>query len=402
MKKRTWIGLAAVVVLVGAAAFFGYRKWRVQNGAAREAALALLPTDASAVLLADFDELRQAPFIRKLYAWAPKPQADAEYAQFVKETGFDYERDLQRITIAVRKRGQDSTLFSILDGKFDRQKIAAYALKGGSAAKTGGREIFSVPVSGTARKISFAFLRNDRIAVTDDANAAFFLDAKRQSEDAADWRARFERLAGSPVFAVIRQDAAVGTALAAQAPSGLRSPQLSTLLDQLPWITLAGKPENDRLRVVAEGECTAEATARQLVDLMNGVVILAQLGLNDAKTRQQLDPAAREAYLELLKSADVSKVDRGDTKSVRLVFEITPEFLETARRAPPVTQAKPLHPGKAAPNKAAQKNPRVTFPQTKNALAKRIGRPRPAAMRCSEFQSRINRPQEWTSYSARD
>jgi len=51
------------------------------------------------------------------------------------------------------------------------------------------------------------------------------------------------------------------------------------LLDQLQWITLAGKPENDRLRVVAEGECTAEATARQLVDLMNGVVILAQLGL---------------------------------------------------------------------------------------------------------------------------
>src|SRR5256885_10925111 len=47
----------------------------------------------------------------------------------------------------------------------------------------------------------------------------------------------------------------------------------------------------------SEGECTAEATARQLVDLMNGVVILAQLGLNDAKTRQQLDPAAREAYL---------------------------------------------------------------------------------------------------------
>jgi hypothetical protein len=164
-----------------------------------------------------------------------------------------------------------------------------------------------------------------------------------------DWRARFERLAGSPVFAAVRQDAAVGTALAAQAPSGLRSPQLSTLLDQLQWITLAGKPENDRLRVVAEGECTAEGTARQLVDLMNGVVILAQLGLNDAKTRQQLDPAAREAYLELLKSAEISKIDRGDTKSVRLVFDITPGFLEAARRAPPVMRDSA--PGKPLPGK---------------------------------------------------
>ena len=356
MKKRTWIALAAIVAVLGAAVVLGYRKWSVQNGTAREEALALMPPDAIAILFVDFDELRQAPFVARLYAWAPKPQADADYAQFLKETGFDFERDLERITIAVEKRGQDSTLFAILDGKFDRQKISAYALKDGSAAKTGGREIFSVPVNGTAKKISLTFLRNDRIAVTGDSNLAFFLDARKRAEDAADWRARFERLAGSPVFAVIRQDAAVGAALAAQAPSGLRSPQLSTLLDQLQWITLAGKPENDRLRVVAEGECTAEATARQLVDLMNGVVILAQLGLNDAKTRQQLDPAAREAYLELLKSADVSKINRGDTKSVRLVFEITPGFLEAARRAPPVmpgsAPSKPPLPGKArAPRK---------------------------------------------------
>jgi hypothetical protein len=351
MKKRTCIALAAVIVVLGAAVLFGYRKWGVQNGSAREEALALMPTDAIAILFADFDELRQAPFVAKLYAWAPKPQADADYAQFLKETGFDFERDLERITIAVEKRGQDFTLFAILDGKFDRQKISAYALKDGLAVKTAGREIFSVPVSGTVKRISLTFLRNDRIAVTGDANLVRFLDAKKRAEEAADWRARFERLAGSPVFAVIRQDAAIGAALAAQAPRGLRSPQLSTLLDQLQWITLAGKPENDRLRVVAEGECRAEAAARQLVDLMNGVVILAQLGLNDAKTRQQLDPAAREAYLELLKSADVSKINRGDTKSVRLVFEITPGFLEAARSAPPVMPdsrpSKPALPGRA-------------------------------------------------------
>ncbi len=348
MKKRTWIGLATVVVVLSAAAFFGYQKWGGQNISGRKDFLALMPTEASAVLFADLGELRQAPFVAQLHAWAPKPQADAEYAQFVKETGFDYERDLDRVAIAVVKRGQDSILFAILDGKFDRQKISAYALKDGSAIRTDGREIFSVTVSESINKISFAFLRNDRIALTNDSNLAVLLDAKKRPEDVAEWRTRFERLAGSPVFAVIRQDAAVGAALAAQAPGGLRSPQLSTLLDRLQWITLAGKPEkqwitlagkpeNDRLRVVVEGECAAEATARQLVDVMNGVIILAQGGLNDAKTRQQLDPVMREAYLELLKSADVSKIDRGDTKSVRLVFEITPGFLEAARKAPPVT-----------------------------------------------------------------
>jgi hypothetical protein len=336
MRKRTRVALAVVVVISGSLLFFGYRKWGVHPGSAREEVLALLPTDASAVLFVDFGELRQTPFLAQLYAWAPKPQADADYAQFLKETGFDYERDLDRLSIAVEKRGQDFALFAIVDGKFDRQKISSYALKDGSAVKTGGREIFSVPVAGTVRKVSFAFLRNDRLALTNDSNLAVFLDAKKRPADVVEWRARFERLGGSPLFAVVRQDAALGAALAAQAPGGLRSPQLSILLDQLQWITLAGRPENDRLRVVAEGECTAEAAARQLADVMNGVLILAEGGLNDARTRKELDPAMRQAYLELLKSADVSKIDRGDSKSVRLVFEITPGFLEAARKAPPV------------------------------------------------------------------
>jgi len=331
MTKRTSIGLAAVVVVLGSAVFFGYRKWSVPSASLREEMLALMPADASVVFFADFGSLRQAPIIAQLYVWAPKPHADAEYAQFVKETGFDFERDLERIAIAVERHGQDSTFFAIVDGNFDHQKISAYALKDGSIARTGGREILSVPVSGTARKISFAYMKSGRVALTNDSNLAHFLDGKKHPEDIAERRTRFERLAGSAVFAVVRQDAALGAALSAQAPGGYRSPQLSALLDQLQWITLAGKPENDRLRIVAEGECTAEATARQLADVLNGVVILAESGLNDARTRRGLDPAMREAYLELLKSADVSKLDRGDTKSVRLIFEITPNLLEAAR-----------------------------------------------------------------------
>ncbi len=336
MKKKMWIGLGTTVLALGTVVYFALQRWDGSNAAKRGDLLALMPPDASAVLFADFEELRHSPFIAGLYAWAPKPQADADYAQFLAETGFDYERDLRRLAIAVVKQGQDSPLFAVVDGRFDRQKISAYAAKTGTVAGGAGRDIYTVPLSGTAKKISFAFLGEHRMALTDGSDPGILLSTKKQSGDASEWRSRFERLAGSPVFAVIRQDAAAGTALAAQAPGGLRSPQLSALLDQLQWITLAGKPDNDRLRVVAEGECTAEATARQLVDLLNGVVVLAQAGLNDAKARQQLDPAARAAYLELLRSVDVSKVDRGDTKSVRLVFEITPKFLEAARATPQI------------------------------------------------------------------
>jgi hypothetical protein len=334
MKKQHWI-LVLAGVLLSAAFFFGYQRWGATRNAPREELLSQLPSDATAVIFLDFEELRRAAFMARIFEWAPKLESDADYLQFVKETGFDYERDLHRVALATTKKGQDSVIFAIADGTFDRAKISAYASKFGSIAKNGGLEIYSVPATATAKQISFVFLKNDRIAVTTETDLSALLSAKNRKEDAAEWRTRFERLAGSPAFAVIRQDAGAGSALAAQAPSGLRSPQLSTLLDQLQWITLAAKPDNTLLRVVAEGECATDATVRQLADLLNGVVILAQAGLNDPKTRQQLEPATREAYLELLKSADVSKLDRAGTKSVRLVLEVTPKFLAAARTATP-------------------------------------------------------------------
>lgn len=353
MTNKRWIGLAVICSILTAATFLGYRKWNAPNHSSRDEILALLPTDANAIFFADVNELRPAPFLTRLFLWAAPPQADPEYAQFVKETGFDYERDLNRIAIAFEKRGQDSIFFAALDGKFDRQKITAYVMKDGSVSRAGAHEIYSVPGSGAAGKIFFSFLKNDRVALTNDSNLSLRLDARNRPEDIAQWRTRFERLAGSPVFAVIRQDAALGTALDAQAPGGLRSPQLSTLLDQLQWITIAGKPENDRLRLVAEGECAADATARQLTDVLNGVAILAENGLNDPKTRQQLDPTLREAYLDLLKNADVSKLDRGDTKSVRLVLEISSAFLEATRKAQPIPGDSPL--AKPRPSKTPAK-----------------------------------------------
>ncbi len=332
MSKRRWVLWSAAISLAGIAAVYSSLHWGGRDEGTRDALLAAMPADASAVLFADFAELRPTRFAAELFQWAPRPAADAEYAQFLRDTGFDYERDLDRAALAVIKHGQDTTFFAVADGRFDRKKIAAYALQSGTREIRGGREISSVPLTGSAAKISFVFLTDSRLALADGGDFANFLSTQTGA-DANDWRDRFKRLAGSPVFAVVRRDAAAGSAFASRAPGGLQSPQLSALLDQLQWITAAGKPEGDTLRIVAEGECPTEQTARQLADLLSGVVVLAQAGLNGPKTRQQLDPQAREAYLEMLKGADVSRIDRGETKSVRLVFDITPRFLEAAKSA---------------------------------------------------------------------
>lgn len=351
MKKSKIAGIVAAVLLIGAIVFLGYERWAGTGLSQREELLAQLPADASAVLYIDLDALRQSPFLAELYKWAPPSKADADYAQFLQSTGFNYETDLQSVAVAVLKRSQDSKLFAVGNGRFDRKKIAAYAAQTGTREIRGGKEIFSVPMGGTARRITFTFLRNDRIALTNDISFEMSSSQPYNDSDAQAWRERFRRLAGSPVFAVVRQDAAAGAALSARAPGGLQSPQLSALIDQLQWITVAGKPEADHLRVVLEGEAAAEGATRQLSDVINGLLVLAQAGLSDPKMRQQLQPQVRDAYLELLKSADVSQIDRGDTKSVRLIFDVTPRFLEAARTGVPATPTTPQ--GKVLPGKKA-------------------------------------------------
>ncbi|HXE32469.1 MAG TPA: hypothetical protein VFF95_13005 [Candidatus Binatus sp.] len=354
MKQRSIARAIVAIIVVGALALYGYRRWGGARSSPRDELLLEMPADASAVLFLDLDGLRQSPFLAELYKWAPEPKADPDYAQFLESTGFNYETDLSRVSIAVLKRGQETTLFAVADGRFDRKKISAYASQTGTRESRGGREIFSAPMSGSARRIAFTFLRNNRIALTNDNSLESALSAPRGDSDGQAWRERFRRLAGSPVFAVVRQDAALGAALGAKAPGGLESPQLSALIDQLQWITVAGKPEADRLRVILEGEGTADAPARQLSDVLNGLLVLAEAGLHDQKLRQQLQPGVREAYLEMLKSADVSQIDRGETKSVRLIFDVTPQFLEAARASIPAPSPAPQN--KVLPNKSTIRN----------------------------------------------
>ncbi len=331
MNKKTGVGLALAALALGAISFWGYTHWQRHLNDPQEL-LSFIPSSVTGVLYVNLQALRNSPFLAGLYAWAPQPSVDADYAEFMKATGFNYEHDLDRAAIAVWDRPRQALFLALADGRFDRKRITTYAMQSGTRVIEGGREFFSVPMNDGARRISFTFLQDDRIAITDQPELSKILSANPKDDvDAREWRMRFGRLAGSPIFSVMRQEAEASRALARKAPSGLRSPQLSALLDQVQWFTVAGKPVVDRLDVVMEGECATESTAQQLADLLNGVLVLAQAGLNESKTRNALDPSARDAYLEMVRGAEVSRIDRGETKSVRLMFEVTQKFLQAAR-----------------------------------------------------------------------
>jgi len=251
----------------------------------------------------------------------------------MQATGFDYERDLDRVAFAVTRTTRGAAFLVVADGRFDQGKIEAYARRFGKSEVRNGSTVFSIAPGEGAQPLFFTFLRKGRMAWSNDSSAAAFVWQRDPFE--AEWRERYLRLAGTPLFAVLRQDAGAASALAEQAPGGFRSPQLAALLAQLQWISIAAKPDGNLLRVVAEGECESDTTIRQLSEILSGIVVLAQAGLNGTDTRNKLDPQLREGYVELLKSAEVEKVDRGSSKSVRLVFDVTPKLLDAVRAAEP-------------------------------------------------------------------
>jgi hypothetical protein len=310
--------------------FLFYRRWSLRDSeASRAELLSLLPTDGSAVGFVDLQQLHNSPFLAQVMLWAPQPAPDSDYAQFIQSTNFDYERDLDRLGVALNRQSGADLVFAVAEGHFDRKKIEAYAARFGALKTADGKTLFAVPINGSERKAYFAFLRDDRIAWANDPSYFFQHPARAEPQE---WRDHFLRVAGTPLFVVLRQDAVSAEALA-QAPGGFRSPQLAALLSQLQWITISGKPAGNVLRVVIDGETVTETTARQLKELLSGLVVLAQMGLNDVKTRKQLDPDVRRGYLELLQSADIQQIDRGSSKSVRVILDVTPKLLEPPSKA---------------------------------------------------------------------
>lgn len=334
-RRTNFVLFALLLIFAAALAVFFYRYWNAVGSDTRESALALLPSDANTAAFVDAAALRNSRFLAALYAWAPRAAADADYTAFVRATGFDYERDLDRVAVAIERRGAASAFFAVADGRFDRGKISAYAEQNGTRSTESGHEIFRVQAHDGSPPISFTFLAKGRMALTDGESLLPYLSQPPDAWEQSQWNARFERLAGSPIFAVIRTGS--GASLP-PAPGGYQSPQLAALLAQLQWITLAGKPDGQNLRLVAEGECASDTTARQLSDFLAGLVTLAEAGLDGPKLRRQLSPDVRETYLQVLQSADVFKIGRGETTSVRVAITITPALLEATgtRGGPPL------------------------------------------------------------------
>ena len=333
-KRRLLIALLATIAVIAGAVYL-YRARRAASPATAALApniLSLLPPHAPAIAYIDAAALRRlhnSPLAAILGLSQAGPQPDPDYQDFVRDTGFDYTRDLDKAAIAlwpaISSSGDitETRVVAVADGRFDESKIKAYALRTGRVVTRNSRSIYEVPGS---PPISFEFLSSTRIALSSGQDTDSFPPASTPSPLDPAMQERINRVAGAPIFAVARTDD-----LPPEFYESLRSsPQFQSLARSVQGLALAGRPDHDLIHLTLDAECDSMKNAIELVTLLDGLRIFGPVALADPKTRRQMTPAQISLLETLVNKTTISREDR----VVRLSLDLTPAMLGAANSNP--------------------------------------------------------------------
>lgn len=292
---------------------------------AAESLVDQLPAGASGLIFVNVAALRSSSFANELSAINPSSGQDPAYSEFVRATGFDYTRDLDRAAVALWPQTSATSVLALAEGRFDRSKITRYALRNGRLVKSQGRDIYEIREQNSSRLIRFSFLTPDKIALADGPALSQLLGAPNLHRLDPQMSARIARVSDAPLYAVFRtQDLPKDLNLDVS-----RSAELARLLRSIHAISASGRPSSDNLRFFASAECDSTLKAIQLSAAFQGLLWMGRAALADSKAQQQIGPQW-PALDALLKTADISH----NGHMVELRVEITPQILQAAFAAP--------------------------------------------------------------------
>jgi hypothetical protein len=324
VKRKILVILSLVIVSVGAAWWYA----RARTTAAAEFptdVLALMPPDASMVVYADVAVLRDEPLVQRLAAMAPQVQPGTEYANFIGATGFEYQRDLDRVLLATRSvpssQSPDSQTLVIADGRFDQSKIEAYALRSGKVEQRNGHTVYITPTATPGKMTAFTFLAAGRVALADGGDISSALGERPQTPVDGALQEQISRVAGAPLFLVGKPQAML--------PAGGQAGAFSTPLDGLRWVNLAARPDGDRVLLSAEGVCDSPQQAQQMATTLEFLRGLLRGMLADPQGRGRLPAETAQAISQMFEAAQIST----DASRVRLLVSVDTAMLGPA--APP-------------------------------------------------------------------
>jgi hypothetical protein len=335
MKKLALV-IAAFLLLVAAAYYLYLRAPEEYSGPVPEL-VALAPREAEGILYADLAAWRSSATLEQLRRLLPAAEEDPQYRNFVNETGFDYARDLDRAMLAlipaspVNLRGRPAYhRLAIVEGQFAQDRITAYALKHGLRENHNDQEILVINDTATSdmpQQTRLAFLSGTRISIANaDGNdpdyaaraRTLILDTVRPlsgNDSLSPLAERTKPIAGAPFFMVLN-GAAIEQFSRTRNRAGAAPARAAELLSMSQWLTIAARPEEERIRVSVLAEYKSTWQATQLGLLLDGLLVLARSAVQNAQARNTLSPRELDQLEAILSTIRVER--RAETVELRL------------------------------------------------------------------------------------
>jgi hypothetical protein len=331
LRMRRYRGVlliaAALGVLATGTAFYYVKSLRGGSAHLSPALeiLSQIPVGSSTLVYIDLAAIRASTFYQNRPDHSPLTIPNSEYADFIHATGFDFEKDLDRVAIASWPQSitqEKKKTVAVAEGRFDREKIYDYAKKNGKLEHQQGREVFLFPARIPNEWNSLLFLDDHRIAMTEGSSIAPELGPQAANSAADPVRERSARVNGAAVFVISRVPPIPDNF----APGGMQTAQLAGLARSVQWVTLAARPEGGNLRVSLEGECQTSTDARQLQSTLEALRMFGRAALESPKARESMNPATFGILETMLKTADITEA----AERVRILVEITPDIFKVS------------------------------------------------------------------------
>jgi hypothetical protein len=330
-RTRNFIVLLAVALVVAAITLAVYLRKRAAPEPAR-----LLPS-SDAVLYFNLKSVRRLTSFGK----QPFGQHEPEYEEFIRETGFQFERDLNEAAFAVHTVQRppayqggpprsESRYSEVFVGKFDGQRLSKYLRKlSNGVERYRETDVFSIPVED--RTVRVAVLDVDSVAASNLDDASVIRGIIDRSRSAA------LPFSGPPLVSDFYSKVPIGSLVwgIARIPAAPSDPRVARALTLPGGIDILVPSESTMVASVrylgsiharAEFYTPSEIDAKKLADQASGFLTLFKSIEINAQTAN--DPDLKTALESL-------KIEQQDSRAI-LTATIPGGFFKKMLEEPPV------------------------------------------------------------------
>jgi hypothetical protein len=248
--------LLAVAVLL-AVSFLAWWLWQKRGDP--DAWFRRLPGENVLLLHLDVAALRATTSLSPLLQSQVPP--DPDYAAFVRQTGFDYQRDLDQAAVCYLS----DRVYILARGRFDPARLRAYAQAQGGACP--GDRPCHMPASQPGRRISFLLLASDTLALATAPETDAVLALQKEPTVNATPLVQTAKTmnGGSGLLWLTAAPSTLGQAL----PGGVAI--LAGALSKAQRAYLFLNPQPAGVQVVLHAVCASEAQAAETRRLLQGI-----------------------------------------------------------------------------------------------------------------------------------